>query len=210
MQDFQHPAISGRDFSGWDLKHFLHLKKYIPSIEDPEKLKMAEIVLKNFEMHVLPKFPSLRQGVIHGDVSTQNTIITQKNGRYEIVGILDFAECFHSCYVFEVAIMLTMVMITLGGENPLQVSCPALSGYLRSFPISEEELDCLYYCVLARHCQSAVVGAYMFKQDPSNAYLMTTPTKAWRVIKKMLATSKDDVDKMWADARKKSMEDYMY
>ena len=208
MQEFQHPAISGREFSGWDLKYFLHVKEYVPTIEDPEKLKMAGTVFKNFEMHVIPKFPSLRQGVIHGDANMQNILVAKKNGRYEMAGVLDFAECFHSCYVFEVAIILAMAMITLGVENPLQISCPTLSGYLRTFPMSEEELDCLYYCVLARLCESAVIGEYKFKQDPSNAYLMTTPAKAWRMIKKILMTSKDDVDKIWTDARKKSPEDF--
>ena len=91
-------------------------------------------------------------------------------------------------------------------ENPLQLSCPMLSGYLQAFPMSEEELDCLYYCVLARLCQSAVVGEHKFKQEPWNTYLLTTPAKAWRVMEVIFATTKDEVDRLWTHAIKMQSE----
>jgi len=72
-----------------------------------------------------------------------------------------------------------------------------LRGYLDAFPLSRDELGCLYYVVLARMCQSAVSGEYRFIQEPWNAYLLTTPAKAWRVINLMLTLTKDRVEEIW-------------
>ena len=165
---------------------------------------MAEMVFRNFKEHVFPKLTSLRQGIIHGDANGLNIIAAKQNGSYKISGIIDFGDCVHTCYIFELAIMLAYAMVE--NENPLQLSCPMLSGYLQAFPMSEEELDCLYYCVLARLCQSAVVGEHKFKQEPWNTYLLTTPAKAWRVMEVIFATTKDEVDRLWTHAIKMQSE----
>ena len=166
---------------------------------------MAERVLKSFEEHVSPRVPLLKQGIIHGDANGLNIIVDNHSGSYQIAGIIDF-DCMHTCYVFELATMLAYGM--LENAMPLQLSCPMLSGYLQAFPMTEEELDCLYYCVLARLVQTAVLGEYQFKEEPWNAYLLTTPAKAWRVMEEILATPKDKVDKMWTNAGQRTLSQY--
>ena len=197
MQDFYDPAISSREFY-WDLKHFLGLRSLLPSVEDSEKRSMAELVFRHFKDYVSPKISSLRQGVIHGDANGLNIVVAKQNGSYKVSGIIDFGDCVHTCYIFELAIMLAYAMVE--NENPLQLSRPMLSGYLQAFPMSEEELDCLYYCVLARLCQSAMVGEYKFRQEPWNTYLLTTPAKAWHVMREILATPINEVDRMWTES----------
>ncbi len=203
MQDFHHPATLNRELY-WDLKHFLTLRSLLSSVKDSKNRSMAESVFQKFEEHVLPKFTSLRQGIIHGDANGENIIVVKENGCYKISGIIDFGDCVQTCYVFELAIMLAYAMVE--NENPLQLSCPMLSGYLQTFPMSEEELDCLYYCVLARLCQSAVVGEHKFKQEPWNTYLLTTPAKAWQVMGVIFATPRNEIEKLWARARQMQSE----
>ncbi len=159
------------------------------------------MMIQHFQENVSPKMSSLRQGIIHGDMNGLNIVVAKQNGTYRTSGIIDFGDSVHSCYVFELAIMLAYAMVQ--NANPLQLSCPMLSGYLQAFPMSEEELDCLYYCVLARLCQSAMIGEHKFKQEPWNSYLLTTPAKAWRVMREILAVPKSEVDEMWTDTRQK-------
>ena len=169
-----------------------------------KKRNMAERVFQSFEEHVSPKIPLLKRGTIHGDTNGLNIIVDKYNGSYQIAGIIDFGDCVHTCYVFELAITIAYAMTE--NATPLQLSCPMLSGYLQAFPMTEEELDCLYYCVLARLVQTAVLGEYQFREEPWNAYLLTTPAKAWRVMEEILATPKDKVDKMWTIAGQRTME----
>jgi len=182
----------------WDLTHFLSLRKYLPTIEDPKKREMAEKVFKGFEEQVQPKIPSMRCGTIHGDLNGLNIILTPQNGKYRMYGIIDFSDCRNESYLFELAIMLAYGMVMK--ENPIQFVCPMLCGYLQAFPMSEEELDCLYYSTMARCCQSAIIGEYQFKKEPWNQYLLTTPTHMWKLIEVLLTTSKAAVDRIWTEA----------
>jgi len=179
----------------WDLKHFGNIKKYIPHLQDEKKREMANTVMAMFEANVLPAIPSWKKGMIHNDVSGQNIVLKKAGGEYEIVGLLDFGECAYTCYLFELAAMLAYAK--LERENPVEFVAPMLRGYLDAFPLSRDELGCLYYAVLARMCQSAVSGEYRFTQEPWNAYLLTTPAKAWRVINLMLTLTKDRVEEIW-------------
>ena len=179
----------------WDLQHFANVKEYIPHLQDEKKREMANTVMAMFEANVLPAIPSWKKGVIHNDVSGQNIVLKEAGGEYEIVGLLDFGECAHTCYLFELAAMLAYAK--LERENPVEFVVPMLRGYLDAFPLSKDELGCLYYAVLARMCQSAVSGEYRFLQEPWNSYLLTTPAKAWTVIDLLLTLTKDRVEEIW-------------
>ena len=167
---------------------------------------MAETIFQGFEDNIVPYIPSMKQGTIYGDANGMNIVVKKRNGTYSLAGIIDFGDVVHTCCIFELGIMLGYAM--LEKANPIQLVCPMLCGYLKAFPLSEMELDCLYYVVLARLCQSAVNGEYQFKQEPWNTYLLLTPVHAWKVIEEMLETSKDEVDRIWAEARSKNAEDF--
>ena len=206
-QEFSHPSIDSREFLDWDLMHFPTLRKYLPTVTEPNKKKMFEAVLDGFQKHVVPRIPDLAQGTIHGDVNGLNIVVKKDNGQgYIHSGMIDFGDCVHTCYVFELGIMLGYAMIEK--KNPIPLVGPMLCGYLHAFPMSEVELDCLYYVVLARLCQSAVLGEYQYTLEPWNTYLLTTPVHAWRVIKEMLETPKEEVDRIWAEAIGKKPEDF--
>ncbi len=179
----------------WDLKHFANVKDYIPRLQEEKKRKMANSVMALFVPNILPAMSSWKKGLFHNDVSGQNIVLKKSGEDYEIVGLLDFGECAHTCYPFELAAMLAYA--TLERENPIEFVAPMLQGYLDAFPLSKGELGCLYYAVLASLCQSTVSGEYRFMAEPWNSYLLTTPAKAWRVIDLLLTLGKERVEEIW-------------
>ena len=168
---------------------------------------MAKYVLDAFEEHVSPKIPKFKKGIIYGDANGLNIIIQKDSiGDYQIAGIIDFGDCVSSCYVFDLGILLAYVMLEnldlKSGVSPIEFVGPVLRGYTDAFPLTDEELSCLYYITMARCCQSGIVGTCSFKQEPWNTYLLTTPAKCWRLIEHMSNTSKQVVDRIWASALK--------
>ena len=137
----------------------------------------------------------MKKGLIHNDISGMNIIVRQVGEKHEFAGLLDFGECAHTCCLFELAAMLAYGQ--LEKENPVEFVAPMVQGYLDVFPLTKEELDCLYYAVLARLCQSAVNGEYRFTLEPWNTYLLTTPAEAWKVINLLLTLSKEGVEEIW-------------
>ena len=195
MQEFCHPAVDNNFDETWDIQHFMSLKKYIPHIGDEHKREKAYTVMAAYEAHILPRLPSMKKGVIHGDVSGQNLIVQKVGDQYKLAGLIDFGQCVRTCYLSELAIMLAYGMMER--EHPVEFVAPMIHGYQETFPLSREELECLYYAVLVRLCQSAVSGEYRFTQEPWNAYLLNTPAKAWKLIDLFLTLKKERVEGIW-------------
>ena len=207
QETFRNPYLERRILEQWDLNHLLTYRKLLPHLEDDKERKMAEIVLDTFEQHVCPKILNFKKGIIHGDANGLNIIVQRDNlDEYQMVGLIDFGDCVSSCYVFDLGILLAYVMAenldleTQNGISLTEFVTPILHGYTNSFPLSREEIDCLYYIAMARCCQSCLNGALSFKREPWNTYLLTSPAKCWRVIELMLSTSKEKVDEIWANA----------
>jgi len=177
------------------LQYFTSLKKYIPHIGGEQKREKAYTVMAAYEAHILPRLPSMKRGVIHGDVNGLNIIMHKVGEKYEIAGLIDFGDSVRTCYLFELAIMLMYGMVEK--DNPVEFVTPMLHGYLDAFLLSREELECLYYAVLTRLCLSAVMGEYTFSQEPWNTYLLTTPAKAWKLIDLLLTLTKERVEEIW-------------
>ena len=171
------------------------MKQYIPHLRDEEKRKVAHSVVAMYEEHVLPLIPKMKKGIIHDDINGLNILFKVSPDKCELSGLIDFSDCVHSCYLFELAIMLAYGMCEK--DNPVQFVGPMFRGYCDVFPLSEEELDCLYYAVLARLCQTAVNGEYRFTLEPWNTYLLTTPSDAWKLMKLLLSLGKKRVEDIW-------------
>ena len=177
----------------------------MPQHDDEKQKEMITHVLDGFEKYVSPKMPNFKKGIIYGDANGLNFIIRKdSHGDYQMAGMIDFGDCIPSCYVFDLGILLAYVMTeNLDPENsmsPIEFVGPILRGYTDTFPLSKEEIDCLYYIAMARCCQSGLNGMLTFKQEPWNTYLLNTPSKCWRVIELMLGTSKEEVDRIWVNA----------
>lgn len=199
--------IDSREFCDpvWDLKNFLHLRKYLPSIEDPHRRKMADTIIKDFETHVQPKLTSLKCGIIHMDINKMNIIVRmQEGGEYKVAGIIDFGDCARTCCIFELAEVLSKLLSN--SKDPICVIGPMLcAGYLEAFHLSREELGCLYYIILARLCLGAVMTSIQFQREPWNSYVGSLASPSWQFAEELLKTPKEDVDQMWAEVKMKNV-----
>lgn len=161
---------------------------------------MANKVFDYFSEHIEPLIPTLRHRVIHGDCNEQNILLRrmQDSGlNYEVCGILDFGDCVYSCLVFNLAILLTYIMLLLIDHDPLQQAVPVIHAYCEVFPLETCELQLLYYCVLVRLCLSVLMGAHSYRLDPSNMYLLGTQKDGWKLLKILLSMPKTEVDCLW-------------
>lgn len=145
----------------WDLKHLPQCRKYLHVIDNKEKKVMAEGVMDAFEEHILSKMSEFNQGVIHNDPNDMNILVEQREDTVTITGIIDFGDCVHSCYVFELGNMLMHTM--LDKPDPVEHVTPMLAGYLSSFAVTRQEFDSLYYVILGRLAQVVLNGEYLCK-----------------------------------------------
>ena len=213
MQGFSHPAIDEREFLNWDLKHFFHVRKYLGEVASPERRKLAEDVLKTFNNYVKPKLGHFKQGTIHGDANELNILyrVEPGEGSHTISGVIDIGDTISTCYIFELAILLAHTMKYRLHKQQLQaesLSCiesvgPLISGYLKQFPLTEDELDCLYYSVAARLCQMGLVCTNALRTDPDtySSYLMKDTEENWKALERLWAIPKTEVDAIWLKAR---------
>ena len=199
FQDFTHPAIEAGVNHCWDLRNFPDVKRYLYVIDDLSKIAMATQVFDYFSEYIEPMIPLLRHRIIHADCNEQNILLhrTHDGGPYDVCGILDFGDCVHSCLVFNLAILLTYVMLLLVNKDPLRAAVPVILAYQEVQPLTKSELKLLYYCVLVRLCLSVLTGAHSYRQEPTNAYLLSTQETGWKLIQILLSTSKEEVDRVW-------------
>ena len=203
MQDgFDNHSLETRTLAQWDLSQFLTYRKYLHFLSTNKERELAKYVLDSFEKHIYPKLSSFKKGIIYGDANGLNIIVRKDSvGDYQMAGMIDFGDCVNSCYIFDLGILLAYLMMEnleiQNGMSPVEFVGPVLRGYTDAFPLSREELDCLYYIVMARCCQSALNGTYSFKQEPWNTYLLITPAKCWTLIELLLNTCKEEVDRLW-------------
>ena len=187
-----------RIIESWDLQHFTCLKKYIPQIEDEKKREMAHTVMAGFETNVLPRLvlPSMKKGIMHGDLNGLNIILQKVGEEYKIAGLIDFGDTIYSYYLFELAIMLLYGMIERENTH-IEIVAPMCHGFRDAFPLTKDELDCMYHSVLARLCVSAVMGEYRFAIEPWNTNI-TSPTKSWKMLDLLLSIGKEKVEALWS------------
>jgi Ser/Thr protein kinase RdoA (MazF antagonist) len=187
----------------WNLIHFPDLRCYLEHL-DPAHKGNAERVIHDFEDHVTPLIPSLRQSVIHSDLNGLNIVLKDKvsiDGGYHVAGFIDFNDSVETCVIFELGISLAYIMM----ENLHPITCssvvefvgPMIGAYHSVLPLSAEEVDVLYYLVLARCCQVAINSMRSFAAEPWNLYLTNWTDKGWRLVDYLLSVPKSYVDRTW-------------
>ena len=151
----------------------------------------------------MPRIPSFRRGIIHGDFNGLNIIMDKKQGNdsYQVTGVIDFGDSSENCTIVDLGICLPYIMLENMSpkhfSNAIEFVGPVIQGYHSVLPLTPDEFDSLYYLALARCVQSAIMGTHAFKAEPWNTYLLTTPEKAWTVIDLLLSTRKEVVDGIW-------------
>lgn len=136
-------------------------------------------------------------GIIHGDPNDRNILVTPvDNGRHEVSGVLDFSLLMNDCYVFDVAVLITYMM--LENPSPLDVGGAVLAGWESIMVLTDDERDSLFLLVLGRLCQSLVYGRCSVRKYPDNEkYLLTTAKSGTRLLTKLWELGKKEVERKW-------------
>ena len=162
---------------------------------------ILESTLSNFEKFVQPLLPTFSMGILHSDITVQNIVHTSDG-----FGIIDFGDCVRSCHLFELAVAIHGFISRKDikdMDEMVRLTAPLVAGYFRAFPLSNEELDCLYYAVLARMCVAAVATEMNARVDPNHSYLVDLVQQSWRGAEEFFRHSKEDLDQLWKDALEK-------
>jgi Ser/Thr protein kinase RdoA (MazF antagonist) len=83
--------------------------------------------------------------------------------------LIDFGDIVYSYTVGDLAIAVAYVV--LGKADPYAAAAPVIEGYMREFPLTEDEREALWTLVRLRLCVSVSIAAYQQAQQPENEYL---------------------------------------
>ncbi len=180
----------------WDIQHALDWQKVIPLVKDHEKRRLAAYFLLQFEENVLPVQADLRHAVIHNDANDWNVLA---HGDY-ITGIIDFGDVVYAPLVNNLAIALTYIMLET--EKPFEKAYAVVEGYHQVYPLTETEVDLLYYLIAARLCVSVLHAAQQRAAESTNPHHFLTEKPAWKLLNYFLETNPLRVQQLFRKACK--------
>ncbi|XP_013404836.2 hydroxylysine kinase [Lingula anatina] len=202
LEDFWHPSYGKRDLL-WRMDNLPKLSELVHVFEDEQKRRIISEVIDAFKTEVLDSLMDLSKGIVHGDFNEQN-ILTRKRQTedevevtYNVCGVIDVGDSHYGCYAFEVAIGMAYMMIESKVIDPLLAGGHFLAGYLQVRQLTSKEMDVLWICVAARLAQSLTYGWDGYLKDKRNTYLLVTQESGWRIMDKLWATSKADLNTKW-------------
>ena len=209
FQDFTHPVIDNREFSDpiWDTRNFLKIERLLPSIENAELRRILKTVITDFKSSVLPRIASMSHGILHYDACSRNIIVQTTNGDMcHVAGIIDFTDSTHCPHVFELAILVADLLSVWDCDPVVNVGS-VIAGYCHSFPLSRDELECLYTIVLARLCTIIVATSLNYESDEKSSvcgteYHSKIVAESRKAMNELTKFSKEKVNEIWLGALK--------
>lgn len=109
-------------------------------MQSENRKKLVEEVIKEFDHQVRRHSNRFRKGLIHGDANEQNILVEHQNGEWKIKAIIDFGDSHVGCYLYELAIVITYMMLL---KKNIDAGGYVLAGFTRIMTISEEECSLL-------------------------------------------------------------------
>ena len=100
-----------------------------------------------------------------------------------------FVVC-ESWRIFDLSIAMAYAMLTVYGKQNQSLSAAAamLRGYNAVCPLTKEERQHLLLLIACRLSCSVTLGAYSYKQNPGNEYLLLHATPAWNALELIWGT----------------------
>ena len=178
LLNFYHPALNR--YYEWDLKQTLDARKNLHFIKSHENRRIANYFLLQFEMEVLPCLSSLRQSVVNNDINDYNILTNDK----EVIGLIDFGDIIITQTVNNLAI--TCAYAILNQANPIEAAAHIVSGYHQKNPLTEKEIELLYYLIAARLCISVTKSAYNASLATANEHHFLSEKSAWIVLNQLI------------------------
>jgi 4-aminobutyrate aminotransferase-like enzyme/Ser/Thr protein kinase RdoA (MazF antagonist) len=180
--DFTHPAAQ-RELK-WDITRSLWARDYLSHVKDANHRKIAENVLNNFELDVMPRLTKLRRGIIYGDANDHNVLVSEPWPQPRIArSLIDFGDMHESILVAEPTIAAAYAL--LGEESPLSAAAAVVGAYHGAFPLQEEEISVVFPLIATRLAVSVINSAHRQSLQPDDAYVTVTEAPAWEALKRL-------------------------
>jgi 4-aminobutyrate aminotransferase-like enzyme/Ser/Thr protein kinase RdoA (MazF antagonist) len=189
LRGFFNPA-AGRELL-WDLKHAAELRPLLRSISDTRRRRLVADALDRFERLVLPRLPSLRAQVVHGDFTLDNVLLDE---HARVAGIVDFGDICHTPQVADFAVGLASLLRGRRRDDVFRLARIAVDGYARHIPLEQEELDVLADLVATRLALIVAISAWRVARYPENAqYIQSWDADSWELLEFFAAVGADAV-----------------
>jgi Ser/Thr protein kinase RdoA (MazF antagonist) len=117
---------------------------------------------------------------VHAGTSTATGATASTADLSQYVSLIDFGDVMLSSRVFELANCIGYLM--LYKDDPLSTAVQIAAGYLSTSTLSPSERGLIIPAALARIAVSVTMSAHSFKQNPENAYVLTTARPGWRLL----------------------------
>jgi len=198
LMDFQHEGLVGVERI-WNLSSLPKVQEFVGAVTDEKRRALSVEVIENFKKVVIPEYDQLLFGAIHGDLNEQNILVKaddSESGKFNLAGIIDFGDIHLNYYVFELAITICYTMIDCKSMDVLDAPGHVLAGYNRWRPIPDKEFQLLKSCIGGRLCQSLVMGAYSYSQNP-DPYVLTTAKRGWPCLETLWSCPQDAMYERW-------------
>jgi len=183
LQDFFHPG--SRRFLPWDVQNLLVSRDRLKYVSEPELRRQLDYCLLQFETLVLPNLSILRRQVIYGDGNEHNFILEKRGPETRLKGLIDFGDMTESYLVAEPAVALTYALMK--SDQPELTARQLLASYSRINSLRNEELDVLFYLILARLVISLTMAAWRREVEPGNKYMRISENPARRLLTCLLS-----------------------
>ncbi len=175
---FRNPAIESRRLI-WNLENFNDVLPLANQIKDPQKRKIIEHFIIQWNEKVWPKWPLLRKSIIHNDANDWNVLVQEKG-----FGIIDLGDSSYTALIAELAIAASYVM--MNKADPVKWLGYLSKGYHRKLALEPIELDLLYYLIAARLVTSVCKSAEQSNEQPDNEYIQISEKGAWTLLEQWI------------------------
>ncbi len=180
LSSFGHPTAHRSDFL-WNLDNAHNCKAYLDHIDNQDNRQLLAELFERYERHVLPKLKSLRCAVVHQDANDNNIIIDSK--RQQVTGLIDYGDLCFGRQINELAVAMAYA---LQGEDDLYgASQQIIKGYVKEFPLLEDELDVLFDLIRMRLVMSVCISSFRTKDYQENDYLLVSQRPAFDLLWRM-------------------------
>jgi 4-aminobutyrate aminotransferase-like enzyme/Ser/Thr protein kinase RdoA (MazF antagonist) len=185
LQGFDHK--SAHRSLDWDIARSEWVREYVSLFENNHQ-NLVLYYLDGFEK-IQDQYISLRKAVIHNDANDNNIIISNNLHSPEINAIIDYGDAVYTQIINDLAV--TIAYAVMNKADVLAASLHVVKGYHSKFPITEEEIDVLYFLVAIRLVISVTKSAINRQSEPDNKYLLISEKPAWDVLEKWMTINQN-------------------
>ncbi len=183
LQGFAHCAAHRDDFL-WNLDNALAVRQYIEDIDGAGDRELITGVFKRYANCVLPRLPSLRVGVIHGDINDNNLVVDASDPGV-VSGAFDFGDMAYARQINELAIAMAYALMEM--PDVAAASRELIGAYCKRFALQETELEVLFDLIEMRLAMSLCISSHRAKEFSDNAYLLVSQEPALALLRTLSA-----------------------